>query len=238
MPEGVLTTAWTDAIDSRTNQYVRRWMRHFAALRATYIEAWLDDLADVTLPSLVRPLSATERDLLVEDRWRRDNAGPGCDPTELEELVLDLEALVLEAQADSPPGAAFVRLGSRAPLDSPLAIGGDLQVDGGPEALQVLQESARVFDDLCLAQECAHCPAIVVRPWLELEPEREARLELRGGVLVNVAPRRAETLDPEAGALARELVLGLRGRLPAEDLLLDVAIVDGAAKLLDVSPLV
>ena len=36
---------WREAVDSRTNDYVRRWMRHFPAIRATCIEEWIQPLA-------------------------------------------------------------------------------------------------------------------------------------------------------------------------------------------------
>ena len=45
-----------------------------------------------------------------------------------------------------------------------MAVEGGLQVDGGTEALEVLLQSPRVFDDLCLFQECGEAPALAADP--------------------------------------------------------------------------
>lgn len=242
---GTAAIAWTEDVDSRTNDYVRRWMRHFPLLRATSVEAWADALASHTLPTRCRPLSRAERDLLVEDRWLELTGQPGADPSAFDGLILDCDRLIQWAQERSPVGAAFVRLGFRAPTDSDLGLDGDLQVDGGPEAIAVLQQSARVFDDLCLAQECGHLPAIVIRPWLEIEPWRELRAFIRGRRLVGLSQRhaglrlrglvdRVDALESAAQTLCRELV----DRWPLDDLVVDlVADPDGArARVVDLHP--
>ena len=119
---------WTDDVDSRTNRYVRRWMRHFPLLRATCVENWLDDLREATLPTWVHPLSTGERNLLVDAHWRVHAGRRPCEPEAFDGLVLALEELILAAQQASPVGAAFVRLSYRAPIDSPVGLDGDMQV--------------------------------------------------------------------------------------------------------------
>jgi len=240
----VLTTLhWADDVDSRTNRYVRRWMRHFPLLRASYMESWWSELRDASLPGDLLELSAAERDLLIEDHWRRVGSRPAPEPDRFEALVLSLEERIVRAQRFSPISAAFVRLGSRAPTDSPGAFDAEFQVDGGTEALELLLESERVFDDLCLAQECAYAPAIVVRPWLEIPAGRELRAFLRAGELVGLCQRHADAplsdLIDEAPALeaqVRERCAALQGRWPMDELVVDFACLEGEAWIVDLHP--
>lgn len=239
---------WSDALDSPAYAYVGRWMRHFPALRATALEAWYPELADQCLPALTAPLSPDERDLLVDEAWRRRTERASREPEEFDGVVEHLEELVLQAQERSPVGAAFVRLSNRAPLDSAPFVRGDRQVDGGPEALEALLTSERVFDHLCLAQECAHAPALVVRPWLEIPAWTELRAFVRQGCLVGLSQRHTDRPFPQlhAGASSferavREALGELRQRLPRalpgrDELVLDFVLQNGRALLLDVQP--
>ena len=113
------------------------------------------------------------------------------------------------AQTQSPIGAAFLRLGSRAPLDSPQLRASSLQVDGGVEALDVLLDSQRVFEDLCLAQECDYLPSLVVRPWLEVPLRIELRAHLAGGEFAEVRPRYG------TGGPSPDALIAMQRRLPA-----------------------
>lgn len=235
---------WRELVDSRTNDYVRRWMRHFPGIRATCIEQWIQDLVAASVPTWVHPLSAAERDLLVDEHWRRVTERPGHEPEEFEAIVEALEKDILEAQEVSNVGAAFVRLGSRAPLDSPLLLEGSLQVDAGAEALEVLLQSERVFDDLCLMQECGYVPSIVVRPWLDLPPGTELRAFIRRRELVGLSQRQVDAVQPELVARAPELEEAVRRRCaelaprwPLDDLVADFVIEDEAAMLTDLHPL-
>lgn len=234
---------WREVVDSRTNDYVRRWMRHFQTLRATSIERWIQPLAAVSLPTWVHPLTAAERDLLVDEHWRRLTERPGHEPEEFEQVLEALEKDILEAQEESDVGAAFVRLGTRAPLDSPIFIEGSLQVDGGAEALEVLLQSERVFDDLCLMQECGYAPAVVVRPWLELDAGTELRAFIRDRRLVGLSQRIVDRVHPELVARAPELedavkrrCAELEQRWPLDDLVVDFVVTDDGAKLVDLHP--
>jgi hypothetical protein len=244
---GLVTTPsellWREAIDSRTNAYVRRWMRHFPALRATCVERWIQPLAAAALPTWVHPLTPAERDLLVDERWRRQCDRPGHEPEAFEDIVEALEKDILEAQEESDVGAAFIRLGTRAPLDSQTYQEGSLQVDGGTEALEVLLQSDRVFDDLCLMQECGYAPALVVRPWLELSPGAELRAFIAGRRLVGLSQRQLDRIQPELLARAPELeeavqrrCAELAPRWPLDDLVVDLVVTDEAAMLVDLHP--
>lgn len=234
---------WREVVDSRTNDYVRRWMRHFPALKATAIEQWIQPLAAVTLPTWVHPLTSAERDLLVDAHWRRITDRPGHEPDEFESIIDALEKDILEAQEESDVGAAFVRLGTRAPLDSALFVEGSLQVDGGTEALEVLLQSERVFDDLCLMQECGYSPGVVIRPWLELAPGTELRAFIKGRQLVGLSQRHVDRVHPELVARAPELEDAVRRRCddlaprwPLDDLVVDFVVTDEAAMLVDLHP--
>lgn len=234
--------AWRETVDSRTNDYVRRWMRHFAPIRATCIEEWAPSLAAATLPTWVHRLTPVERDLLVDERWRRDTERPGHDPDAFEGIIEALEKDILEAQEESDVGAAFVRLGTRAPLDSPLYQEGQLQVDGGAEALEALLQSARVFDDLCLMQECGYAPSLVVRPWLELSQGAELRAFIQRRRLVGLSQRHVDRIHPELVARAGELEDAVKARCaelderwPLDDLVVDFAIID-EAMVVDLHP--
>lgn len=235
---------WREELDSPANAYVRRWMRHFPALRATAIEAWADDLSDATPPTLVLPLDEDQRDLLLDEHWRRARGRPGTDAAGFDGLIDALDALVIDAQALSETGAAFVRTGARAPLDSPTFRAEGRQVDGGTEALEVLLESERVFEDLCLAQECGHAPAVVVRPWLELPPWSELRAFVRGRRVVGLSQRAPAARIPGLAERKAELERRALRRLgelapswPLDDLVVDLCEVEGALVVLDLHPL-
>jgi len=238
------TLEWPDAVDSRTNHYVRRWMRHFPLIRATCIESWLEGLSHATLPTLLKTLSPVERDLLVEERWRRESGRPSIDPCQFDELVLSLEELVLAAQDASEPGSTFLRLGSRAPIDSQLARKAELQVDGGPEALEVLLDSPRLFDDLCLFQECGYSTSLIVRPWLRLPRWCELRAFIRGRRLVGLSQRILDGgplhgLAQRADALEEAILRRcdeLRQAWPLDELVVDFACPDGQAWVVDLHP--
>lgn len=234
---------WTDDTDSRTNRYVSRWMRHFPLLRACYSESWWEELREFALPGELIALSAAERDLLIEDHWRRSVERPARPPAAFEPVVQRLEEQIVRAQRFSPLGAAFVRLGSRSPLDSLMGLDAELQVDGGPEALELLLDSERIFDDLCLAQECAYEPSILVRPWIEIPPHAELRAFVREGELRGLSQRHAEAplaelieqadaLEAAVQARCRELA----GRWPLPDLVIDFAVLEGEAWIVDLHP--
>jgi len=218
-------------------------MRHFARIRDASVERWIDDLADVAIRTWTVPLTASERDLLIDDHWRRVTERPPLDDDVWAELLERLDARILAAADLSDTGAAFVRAGACAPLDSRTAQEDVYQVDCGLEAIEVLSESERVFDHLCLAQECAYEPAVVVRPWLELELEleREVRAELHDGEPVGLRlrhKREAQVPRPVADAVRHRLAR-VGDRFPAGDFAADFVVDEaGAAWLLDVSPTV
>lgn len=235
---------WSDVVDSRTNHYVGQWMRHFPLLRTTCVEQWIDKLQEVSPPTWLRALTSAERDLLVDAHWRRQVGRRPPEPSSFDHLVVGLEEMVLRAQEVSSVGAAFVRLGFRAPVDSPMAQEGELQVDGGPEALVVLLDSERVFDDLCLSQECGYTPSLIVRPWLDIPAEAELRAFVRGRKLVGISQRRLE--GPLAGLIGQVPLLErsvkerceeLADRWPLDDLVVDFACLDDEeATVLDLHP--
>jgi hypothetical protein len=237
--------AWRESVDSPTNDRVRRWMRHFALIRETSIERWIEPLALASVPSFVHPITSELRDLLVDQHWRRET-GLAQHPLEVFDAIVDvLEEGVLEACQHSDVGAAFVRTGSRSPIDSALAIEGALQVDGGTEALEVLLQSRRVFDDLCLAQECGHAPTLVLRPWLELAPWAELRAAIVGRRLVALTARHLPDGSPAMNGRERALARAARRRCaelealwPLDDVVVDFVVADGDALILDIGPLV
>ncbi|MGE0706846.1 MAG: hypothetical protein AB7N76_06540 [Planctomycetota bacterium] len=237
------TLRWADDVDSRTNRYVRRWMRHFPALRATCAGAWWAALRHASLPGELLVLTAEQRDLLIEDHWRRVVGWPAGPPARFEALIDGLEARISRAQRFSPVGAAFVRLGTRAPLDSPQGFEAQFQVDSGLEALELLLDSERVFDDLCLAQECGHAPALLLRPWLELPRGAELRAFVRGRALRGLSQRHADAPLPELIERAAEYeaavqrrCVELAGAWPLDDLVVDFTCLEDEAWVVDLHP--
>lgn len=218
-----LGRAWRDDLDSATNAWVRRWMPHFGVFRDACVESWVEPLRAHTLPTTLLRLTAHHRDLLIEARWRLTQRQDSLPGEAFDELIDALEQLILDAQDNSPVGAAFLRLGSRAPLDSPVAHGMDHQVDGGPEALEVLLQSNRVFEDLCLAQECQYEPTLILRPWLEIPRDAEVRAEWRDGALVDVGQRypgveSVTSLEADRVAACAALSDALRRAFPTQSL--------------------
>lgn len=225
---------WREEIESETNAYVRAKMACFADLRETYVERWFPVVGEVAVPAWFVELTATERDVLIEERWRQTHRRPSLQLSAFDTLVERLERLVRSAQTQSAIGAAFLRLGSRAPLDSPQLRAASLQVDGGVEALDVLLDSQRVFEDLCLAQECDYLPAVVVRPWLEVPLRIELRARYQDGAFTEVRPRYGTgSPAPDAlSALERRLAV-VAAHFGSRHLITDW-IVGGEAWLVDV----
>lgn len=228
---------WREEVESATNAYVRATMACFASLRATYVEQWFPGLEELAVPAWCAQLTATQRDVLIEERWRQTHRRPSLKLSAFDGIVEQLEILVRSAQTQSPVGAAFVRLGSRAPLDSPQLRASDYQVDGGVEALDVLLDSQRVFEDLCLAQECGYRPALVVRPWLEIPPRLEVSATWDGAELIDARARFGGG-SPSADALRalQRRTDALRGPFGGRALTTDW-IVGSEAWLVDVGPL-
>lgn len=240
----VTATLWRETVDSRTNEHVRGWMRHFAALRATSIERWIDAFGEAAVPAVCHALAPADRDLLVDEHWRRSVGRSGHDIDDFDGVIDALERGVQAAQDRSEVGAAFVRTGTRAPTDSALAQEGGLQVDGGTEALEVLLQSGRIFDDLCLWQECGARPALAVRPWVDIAPWSEVRAFIRRRELVGLTQRHLDQAWPQLTERAGHIEAAVRKRCqelarlwPQDDLVADLVVTDQAL-VLDLHPLV
>ncbi|MBX3668460.1 MAG: hypothetical protein KF778_08670 [Rhodocyclaceae bacterium] len=144
---------------------------------------------------------------------------------------------------------AFIRLGSRSPKDTPLAVLGGLEVRSGAEALAVLcAGSARLAFDLRVALQADLPVWVFLREWVDISWPDEWRGFLRRGRLVAACPYHyRHPLPPSASieAIQRNLirmgaaVAAARRGSPEADLVFDVWLPAGdghAAKLIEINP--
>ncbi len=236
-------SSWSEIPDSETNVYVRRWLRHFASLRKTSLEACDPRLSAVMPPSRIVTLKPERRDLLINECWLQSRGAGSLGPDAFDGLIGELEEAALWAQQHSIARTSFIRLGFRAPTDSALGREDNFRVDSGSEALELLLDSQRVFEDLCLAQECAYTPALLVRPWIDIPPGCELRAFIRGNRLVALSQRHLEAPWPQLQRHRAEWEQAVQLRCaelapawPLEDLVVDFACLQGTPFILDVHP--
>jgi hypothetical protein len=182
----------------------------FAALRATYVEAWSAGWRALALPHVVLPLD--RETVLALLRRNAAAARTGWVPSARVARGGPLGALAesLDAVIRGRPDGAFVRLGSRSAKDSGRATWAGPRVASGADAVEMLASgSARVTFDLRLSLRHAHVPHVVVRPWRAFAPWAEFRCFMRGRRLAGVSQ-----YDP-AGVGGRSEVVGNAERIRA-----------------------
>lgn len=152
----------------------------------TWIEHWPPAVAELSFRQRGLALSAGEACAL----GRRNGVAiaafghepaPGADEATLRHLAERISVLLLDLGGDS----AFIRLGSRSPKDTPLALMGGLRVTSGTEAVLALTAgSTRMAFDLRVAMQAGIDSRVYVREWLPIAWHEEWRGFLRHGRLV------------------------------------------------------
>jgi len=209
-------------------------------IRPTFIESWPAAVAALSVPQRCVRLSDSEiGDLLAAHHWSLVN-GQIRESAALRELQDRLDAAVKEF-----PGGAIVRTGVRSPKDSPAALRDGLRVVDARAALLRLAQSSRVVDDLRLQLHHGDAPRLFARRWVEWEPWTELRCFMRGRRLIGVSQYDCKGLgfQPALVERAGELHQAVRGffeefrsAVHLDDVVFDVAVVQGRAVLIELNP--
>jgi hypothetical protein len=157
-------------------------MKEFASeIYPTYIENWPQPLAEISIPTELVSLSREDVSALINTFEVANGDG---DPVEV-----DLSGLMetLQSAIDKFPNGAFVRLGSRSPKDSWTGHRKGFRVTTAQEALELLIDSERVWDDLVQFKNLELNAYIAVREWLEIPMSMEFRCFMRAGELVGIS---------------------------------------------------
>ena len=161
--------------------------RAFAALRATYVEAWPAAWRARAGPQALLALDPPTARAMLRRSVRVVRAGwTGARDVHEDEALARLAARV--EPLVRAHGRAFVRLGSRSAKDSARAVVHGLAVDDGGTAVdQLTSGSRRVIHDLRLALAHDHVAHVVVRPWRAFPAWAELRCFVRGGRFVGAS---------------------------------------------------
>jgi len=164
-------------------------------VRPTYIENWPPELCRLSIAQVDVPLTLAEAEAI------------GASMCELYEMfpkphMRDLTGIrkrVDEAVKKFPRGA-FIRLGSRSPKDSAIAMHRSFRCRNGKEALEViLGVSERMMEDLLLALEMKYPPHVFLREWIDIPKWCEFRCFMRDRELVGVSQYHYFEWCPQAG---------------------------------------
>jgi hypothetical protein len=156
----------------------------------SWIENWPAALAALSMPHVGRPLDRHEVDALIEAN--RDGL---CDSARLAALGEWLEPALA-----AMPGGGFVRLGSRSPKDTALALLTGLKAVDAAGALALLTaRSRRVLYDLSMCRDAGYAPWVFVRQWLDIQPLHEFRCFIEGGELAGISACHGQPIElPES----------------------------------------
>jgi hypothetical protein len=144
----------------------------------TWIENWPAELAVLSMPHVYRRMNADEVEALI------DANRSGCSET----ARLAGLGEWLETALAAMPGGGFIRLGSRSPKDTALALMTGLRAKDAPSALALLcAGSRRMLHDLRICREAGYVPWIFVRQWRDIQPLHEFRCFIEGGVPVGIS---------------------------------------------------
>lgn len=156
----------------------------------SWIENWPAALAALSMAHAGRPLDRHEVDALIDA-----NRNGRCDPERLAALGEWLETALA-----AMPGGGFVRLGSRSPKDTALALLTGLKAVDAAGALALLTAgSKRMLHDLCACRDAGYAPWVFAREWLDIQPQHEFRCFIQSGGLVGISPCHGQPLElPES----------------------------------------
>jgi D123 len=145
---------------------------------ATWIENWPAELAALSMPHVGRPLNLHEVETLIDA-----NRSGRCETTRLAAL-----GEWLDAALSAMPGGGFIRLGSRSPKDTALALMTGIKAEDAPSALALLcAGSRRMLHDLSACRDAGYAPWVFVRAWRDIDPRLEFRCFIDGGELVGIS---------------------------------------------------
>lgn len=194
----------------------------------TYLENWPQEIKSLSVAQIDIPLSLEEANTLgasITD-WFEAFSTPTTSIDDIRKRVSDA--------VERFPRGAFVRLGSRSPKDSWLAMReGSMKVQRGEDPLRfILDASERVYEDLSLAIQENYPPHIFVREWKDIPAWSEFRCFMANRNLVGISQYQYRDYFQEVvndkGAIEwciREFFRGFRRQCHIPDVVFDVFVI-------------
>ena len=146
-------------------------LTYFNRSKPTYIENWSRELCSLSIGQSCFKLSIDEMKAMNNFMWEKKNSSH-----------LDIIAKKLDIEIKKFPKGAFVRLGSRSPKDVDIK-----PVLDGQEAMHLLMDSMRIFDDLCIAINNKYESYMFIREWVDIPNEFEYRCFMKDRELVGIS---------------------------------------------------
>ncbi len=204
-------------------------MKHsyFKQVFPTYIENWPESLRQLSIPQCDIVLDSDEVEFLKEACLKFSQDNRVVHAPELSNLRNRLKDAIAQF-----PGGAFIRLGSRSPKDSFVALWNGLRINDPIGALvMMVSGSKRILKDLILARMCLYTPHIFIRKWIDIPPWSEFRCFMRSRILVGISqyvaddtPMYPEIVDhaPEIEASIHKLFQEFRQASHLDDVVFDI----------------
>lgn len=168
---------------------------YFEMVQPSYMENWPALLFNASVSTVHFPLTEKEVKALLGVNVCSLEGGSGSTPKDLK--TLNALADKVEFFGKQFPGGFYVRLGSRSPKDSWEGHREGFRCQDGKKAIQLLADSERVYDDLCLARANNYAPHLVVREWVDLAGWQEFRCFVKDGRLVGISQYFYDQVFPE-----------------------------------------
>ena len=144
---------------------------YFELVKPTYIENWPRELCSMSIAQVNFKLSLEEMLAFVEFVW------DGKESSKLVEIEGRIESELIKF-----PKGAFIRLGSRSPKDVEIK-----SISTGKEGMELLLNSVRVFDDICLMYGLDYEASVFLREWIQIPEWLEFRCFMKDRKLVGIS---------------------------------------------------
>lgn len=166
---------------------------NFDIFKKTFVENWHDELFRHTMATRYFIMSHEEICALLDNNFISVDGRIhelGKDKIKLNkesiEILQKLSKKIDNGITEFPNGV-FVRLGSRSPKDSFDGHRNGFRIHRGNKAIQLLSDSERVYEDLCLAKQERYASSIVIRDFVTICPWSEFRCFVRNGKLKGIS---------------------------------------------------
>lgn len=207
-------------------------------VKPTYIENWHNELMKFSIPTKMFKISLNEvENLLGAGEGKYKGFNRNNIPEDFLNIFNQLNNLLPKFENGS-----FVRLGSRSPKEVYMHLNKKEGIKDSFEAVAVLLESMRVFEDLCFADRVRYEPYIVLREWLNIEPWREFRCFSKNGQIRGISqyfyndyfPNLIDKKDEIEKAIHKKYN-EFKNYLP-ECVVFDIIVLEDDIKLLEINP--
>jgi len=161
-----------------------KYEEYWEAARATYFENWPEGLMNHSIATVLIELTDQERlDLLDMNMMSIEDVASSRSLQEFkaycrerQDRLHNLITRITKVITQFPHQKAFVKLSSRSPKDSWRGIQEGFECTLGAYAIDLLNSSERVWDDLHLQKSHSYPTFLAVREWKDIDPHLEFRV--------------------------------------------------------------